>query len=56
MPIQALPLSGAFNPGLSEVGELPDTRERLLVGLEAEMQMVRDDPNLTSEEKKRKID
>ncbi len=47
---------GLLNPGLAEIGELPDARERLLLGLEAAIQMVRDDPNLTPEEKKRKLD
>jgi hypothetical protein len=47
---------GLADKGLIEIGELPDPRERLILGLDAAMRSIQRDPTLTDEEKKRRID
>jgi hypothetical protein len=42
--------------GLREIGELPDPREELLLGLEAAIASLGEDPRLSEEEKRQKID
>jgi hypothetical protein len=55
IPFMMARIDYVTEPGLREIGQLPDPREELLMGLEAAIASVRKDPRLDEEEKRQKI-
>jgi hypothetical protein len=55
VPFVSARIEFVTEPGLREIGRLPDPREELLLGLEAAIVSLQQDPKLSPDEKQEKI-